>query len=277
MNIEALLNESQKLWDESINQDIWDFVHKNATTSVRSRVENCYLHYTKALVIKSIDPEMSAIRLVAAEEELAVAVFDIIKRNEDSFIDCKHITQKFRNHFVKQLFSPTVHNIAIIVSAFLESGLRIDVVEGGPSIDISIEPIIAENKLLLRLHIGENHIDNSPFNFFLNKSDGQEDVVETLYEDFEELIKYNGYDSIKKFAKHRVDFRNKILYAEDAMIFDVGEEIENVLSSVTQTLNEVLWIIALLLSNDDSPAKKWGIASQFLRLYERVLKEAKII
>ncbi len=277
MNIEALSNESQKFWDEHINQDIWAFVNNNATTSVRSRLESCYRHFIKALVIKDIDSEMSAIRLIAAEEELAVAVFDIIKRNEDSFIDCKHITKKFKNHFVKQLFSPTVHNIAIIVSTFLENGMSIDVIEGAPGIDISIEPIIAENKVMLRLHIGEKHIDNSPFHFFLNKNDEQEDVVESLYEEFEELIKNHGYNSVKEFAKHRVDFRNKILYAEDAMIFDVGEEIENVLSSVTQILNEVLWVIALLLSNDDSPAKKWGIASQFLRLYERVLKEAKVI
>lgn len=277
MNIEALFDESQKFWDERINQDVWGFVHNNATTSVRSRLESCYLHYTKALVIKDIDPEMSAIRLVAAEEELAVAVFDIIKRNEGNFIDCKHITKKFKNHFVKQLFSPVVHNIAIIISTFLENGVGIDVIESGSGVGVSIEPIIAENKVMLRLHIGEKHIDNSPFNFLLKKNDGQENVVETLYDDFEELIKYNGYDSVKKFAKHRVDFRNKILYAEDAMIFDVGEEIEKVLSSVTQILNEVLWVIALLLSNDDSPAKKWGIASQFLRLYERVLKEAKVI
>ena len=220
---------------------------------------------------------MSAIRLVAAEEELAVAVFDIIKRNEDSFIDCKHITKKFKNHFVKQLFSPTVHNIAIIVSTFLENGMRIDVIEDGPGLDVSIEPIISEDKVMLRLHIGEKYIDNSPFNFFLNKNDEQEDVVESLYEEFEELIKNCGYNSVKAFSKHRVDFRNKIFYAEDAMVFDVGEEIENVLSSVTQIINEVLWVIALLLGNDDSPAKKWGIASQFLQLYDRVLKEAKVI
>lgn len=277
MNLETLSKESEKFWNEHINQDVWAFVNNNATTSVRSRLESCYRHYTKALIIKDIDPEMSAIRLVAAEEELAVAVFDIIKRNEDSFIDCKHITKKFKNHFVKQLFSPAVHNVAIIVSTFLENGMSIDVIEGGPGLDVSIEPIIAEDKVMLRLHIGEKHIDNSPFNFFLNKNDEKEDVVEALYEEFEELIKNSGYNSVKEFSKHRVDFRNKIFYAEDAMIFDVGEEIENVLFSVTQILNEVLWIIALLLSNDDSPAKKWGVASQFIRLYERVLKEAEVI
>lgn len=35
--------------------------------------------------------------------------------------------------------------------------------------------------------------------------------------------------------------------------------------------------IALLLSDDDSPAKKWGISTQFLQLYDRILREAKVI
>ncbi|WP_347332016.1 hypothetical protein [Marinimicrobium locisalis] len=277
MEIETLSKEAHTFWDKSINQDVWEFVKSNATTSVMSRIESCYRHFTKALVIKDIDPEMSAIRLIAAEEELTVAVFDIIKRNEDSFVECKHITKKFRNHYVKQLFSPTVNNIALIIYSFLKNGMRIDASEDAPSVDVSFEPIIAEDKVLLRLHIGDSHIDNSPFNIFLSKGDEVENVVEFLYEDFKELIRSHGYSSVKEFATHRVDFRNKILYAEDAMIFNVGEQVENVLSSVTHTLNQVLWVIALLLSNDDSPAKKWGISGQFLRLYEHVLKEAKVI
>ena len=111
----------------------------------------------------------------------------------------------------------------------------------------------------------------------MNRNDGKEDIVESLYQEFENLIKNEGYSSVKEFAKHRVNFRNKILYAEDAMIFDVGEEIETVLSSVTLIVNEVLWVIALLLSDDDSPAKKWGISTQFLQLYDRILREAKVI
>lgn len=277
MNLETLYKEAHAHWDKSINQDVWEFVKSNATTSVMSRLESCYRHYTKALVIKDIDPEMSAIRLIAAEEELAVAVFDIIKRNKDSFVDCKHITKKFKNHFVKQLFSPTVHNISTIVSSFLENGLSIEIVEDGPSTDVFVKPIIAKDKVLLRLHIGDKYIDNSPFNAFLNVNDEQEDVLDSLFQKFEDLIKGHGYNSIKEFAADRTDFRNKILYAQDAMIFDVGEEIENVLSSVTHALNEVLWVIALLLSNDDSPAKKWGISTQFLLLYDRILRAAKVI
>lgn len=277
MNIEKLSINANQFWAENINSEVWSFVSRNAVTSVTSRIENCYRHYTKALIIKDIDPEMAAIRLIAAEEELAVAVFDIIKRNEDKFIDCKHITKKFKNHFVKLLFSPAVHSIANIVSSFLANGMSIEVAEGVPSIGISIELIISKDKIMLRLHLGNTHIDASPYQFFLNKENEQIDVVEQLYKDFEKLIKSHGYSSVKEFANQRVNFRNKILYAEDAMLYDVGDEIKNVISSTSETINQVLWVIALLLSNDDSTQKKWGICRQLLQLYEKILIEAKII
>ena len=59
---------------------------------------------------------MGAIRLIAAEEELVVAIFEWLKLNEDHFPEHKDFIRKFKNHVVKLAFYPTLAQFRFILS-----------------------------------------------------------------------------------------------------------------------------------------------------------------
>lgn len=73
------------------------------------------------------------------------------------------------------------------------------------------------------------------------------------------------------------DYRNKLLYADDAGFVVMAEDFETLLRDVfTTTLRDLLWCLAVLLGN--SPvARDWGLVSQFVGLYRRVLRESGVL
>ena len=75
-----------------------------APTKVRARVIKALDHYHKALRLDGLDEEMAALRFVAGEEELVVAIFEWIKLNEDDYPEHRDFVRKLKNHTVKLAF-----------------------------------------------------------------------------------------------------------------------------------------------------------------------------
>lgn len=90
-------------WSKLIPNDLDNLILNCAPTKVKHRYIKAKYHYEKALKIANIDPEMSIIRLVAAEEELVVGIFEILKIKKINNIE---FVKKFKNHQVKISFAP---------------------------------------------------------------------------------------------------------------------------------------------------------------------------
>ncbi len=70
-------------FSELVGQEIVEFVFQLAPTEVGTRVGKALDHYTKALRLVGVDDEMGALRCIAAEEELVVAIFEWLKLDAD--------------------------------------------------------------------------------------------------------------------------------------------------------------------------------------------------
>lgn len=270
--LKDLEEASHKRWVEEVNQEFLKFIYAKKITKIQSRLDSAQRHFQKADVIKSIDPEMAAIRLVAAEEELVVAVFEIIKLTPELAGSWEKITKKFKNHFVKLLFWPAAEHIKSIIENFLGSELYI---EGIEKLKFTSHLTLRDNKIILQLLLPDKEpIETSPYLVFITTKN--EDQIDVLFADFERKILDGGYSSIKDFVNNRVDFRNKIFYAQDGMIFNVGEDIHGMFPTIVEAINDLLAIACLLLSDDDHKENKFGIANQLLDLYRSVLEKVKI-
>ena len=62
-------------------------IFDNAPRKVLTRVAGALEHYVRSEKLGTIDKEMGAIRLIAGEEELVVAIFEWLKLNADK---CSH-------------------------------------------------------------------------------------------------------------------------------------------------------------------------------------------
>jgi len=83
--------------------------------------------------------------------------------------------------------------------------------------------------------------------------------------------------TVKEFVSARADYSNKILYAEDGGAAMMDDDLKDLIETVfSKSLHDLLWCLAALLTNDPS-IKEWGLVSQFISLYRRVLIEAKLI
>jgi hypothetical protein len=74
-----------KPFADLIGEDIIAFVFEHTPKKVATRIARALVHYARAPLLIGVDEEMGAIRLVAAEEELVVAIFEWLKLNEDQF------------------------------------------------------------------------------------------------------------------------------------------------------------------------------------------------
>jgi len=103
------------------------------------------------------------------------------------------------------------------------------------------------------------------------------EVVEALYKDFADIIADQRKMSVKDFVTARAEYRNKLLYAEDGGFVIMHEDLKSLIETAfNSSLRDLLWCLAVLLSNDPV-VKEWGLVSQFIALYRRVLTEAKLI
>jgi hypothetical protein len=257
--------------------EVVSFIFEHAPRKVTTRVAKALEHYTRARKLVDIDEEMGAIRLIAAEEELVVAIFECLKLKNDHFPEHKDFVRKFKNHNVKLAFYPTLAVFRFILRDMLEQGFTMDGLE-----DVliwSVKPVIEGGRLKLAIldNKGEEIIRHNPLAVAISRdaiSDGE--IVGALLKDFKRLIERQQQTTLKAFLLERADYRNKLLYASDAGSMEMRERLTELMEGFKQTYHDLLWTLAVLIGAEPA-IKHWGLVSQFIGLYRCALIETGVL
>jgi hypothetical protein len=251
-------------------EDVVSFIFEHAPQKVTTRVARALDHYTKASALVGVDEEMGAIRLIAAEEELVVAIFEWLKLKEDQFPENKDFVRKFKNHVVKLAFYPVLAQFRFILSDMLKNGFAPDGLED--VINWTTKPVIDGDRVKLALidAKGKEIIRHNPLAVDLSQGEVRgKDVVPLLLADLTEMVKTQRNMTLKEFIFTRADFRNELLYASDAGSVEMGDTLTDLIDTFKETYNDLLWVLAILI-NGEPPSKEWGLGSQFSDLYREV-------
>ncbi|WP_213290911.1 hypothetical protein [Bradyrhizobium sp. sGM-13] len=197
---------------------------------------------------------MGAIRCIAAEEELVVAIFELLKLNEDD------MSSGLREEVQKPLrevgFLP--RTLAISVRIGRHARLSFNGLEN--YLRMPIKAVLDQEKLKLSIgkEDGQEVIKINPLDFAVSRDDLDDDaIVEEMLKDFsEEVTKQNGM-TVKEFVSARADFRNKILYATDGGYGEMKDTLEDLIASAfSLAYRDLLWVLVALTGN--KPANKDG-------------------
>ncbi|MBU3015291.1 hypothetical protein KO488_11015 [Poseidonibacter lekithochrous] len=184
-------------------RELFEGIKNNAKGRSKYCIYNAIHHLEMAFKIKELDPEMALIRAITAEEEVARAIFIIIKdhgyKNANKIKDMEHkykqslsifiglIQNFFYNNSKKEIF-PFESNISLRLDKeqFLQLKIKLK------KIDKSFSPI-------------------PPLNFSLLVND--EDYC--FKNELDELIFKSDFQDFQKLIKKEINLRNEILYAND--------------------------------------------------------------
>lgn len=262
---------------ELVGEDIATFIFESAPRKVATRAFKSLDHFVRAGKLEKLDEEMGAIRLIAGEEELVVAIFEWLKLNEDSFPEHKDFVRKFKNHVVKLAFYPVLQQFRFVVSGMLEDGITLEGMEG--ILNWTAKPVVdgKQIKLALCAEDGSELIRMDPFAIDISHGDLRgKDAVPVLLAHLTQTIKDQQDLTLKQFLMARADFRNHMLYATDGGSAELGDSFADLRETFKQTYHDLLWVLALVLGGKP-PSKTWGIASQFIAVYRGALIEAGIL
>lgn len=258
-------------------EDLVDLLFEKAPRKVASRIGKAIDHYNKALLLQNVDDEMGAIRLIAAEEELVVAIFEWLKLKSDQFPEHRDFVRCFKNHQVKLAFYPVLSQFRFILADMAEGFVP----EGVDDFDGWSATMACENNhvdLVVKGADGAEVIRANPFSVAISRDNlTHDEVVEEMYRDFEREVCRQHNVPVRKFVISRADYRNKLLYAEDGGMSQMGETLEELLDTTFKTtLRDLLWTLGALVCNQPLQAN-FGLVAQFVSLYRRVLAESRII
>jgi hypothetical protein len=259
---------------EIVGEDLINLLFEKAPRKVASRIGKAIDHYNKSLRLLNVDDEMGAIRLIAAEEELVVAIFEWLKLKSDQFPEHRDFVRRFKNHQVKLAFYPVFSQFRFILAdmaeGFVPEGL--DDSEGWSA------TMACQNNhvdLVIKDENGTEIIRVNPFSISISRDDlPHDEVIEEMYRDFAREVDRQHNVPVRQFVTFRSDFRNKLLYAEDGGLWQMGETLEQLLdTNFKTTLRDLLWALGALVCNEPLQVN-FGLVAQFVSLYRRVLAEA---
>jgi len=260
-----------------VGEDFVSFIFENAPRKVLTRVVSALEHYVRSEKLNGFDEEMGAIRLIAAEEELVVAIFEWLKLNADSFPEHKDFVSKFKNHRVKLAFYPVLRQFRFVIGDILRDGFTLDGMDG--ILKWTARPVVDGSQIKLAIYTenGKELIRADPFAIDISRDDiGGQDAVALLLRDLAETIKAQHNVTLRQFLIALAEFRNHLLYATDAGSAHLGDSLADLRNHFEQTFHDLLWVLALIIGGKP-PSKRWGIASQFIGVYRLALIDAKIL
>lgn len=241
-----------------------------ADDPIRFRVLKTADHYAKAKKLIGVDDEMGAIRLIAAEEELVVSIFEALKANSDGFPEHADFVKHFKKHPVKLSFYPVLQMFQLAFQPMLES-LTIEGLE--EKLHWKAAFAVRNGKVVLVISDqsdGRELVTISPLAAGLNLIE-EGDATDHLYKDMEERVKKNGHGGIGDFVAVRAEFRNLIFYAKDEGFQRMTETLAEHFESFDISLQQLSWVVGAILAGPP-PKKDWGVVSQFMEVYRRVLR-----
>jgi hypothetical protein len=267
-----------KPFADLVGDEVFSFILDRAPTKVKTRISRALDHYTRASALVGVDEEMGAIRLIAAEEELVIAIFECLKLKEDQFPEYKDFVRKFKNHVVKLSFYPVLSQFRFIYSDLLKNGFGPEGMED--VVNWTAKPVVEGEKLRLAIMDAEGKevFRHNPLAVDLTREGARgKEVVPLMLKDFEELVRDQHGLAVKEFLKKRAGFRDSLLYATDAASMGLMEDtLGDLIEEFKRSFHDLLWVLALLMGSVP-PSKEWGLVSQFIGLYREVLITAGVI
>lgn len=255
-----------------VGENLVDMILTKAPTKVKWRVIKAADHVRKAHRIKDIDMEMFSIRLIAAEEELVVAVFEWLKLNTDKMPEHKDLVGKFKNHQVKLMFTPVLMLMKSVLIESLGPNLNIH------GVRVELKPRFENEKVDLCFSIPSSGfmMPLNPLSIFINLEEQEQDIIESLYEQLQNEVRNEFGIPLKEFVMKRADFRNLLLYSNDGGFVNYVIDYDELMDGFNQTFEALLWSLAALLTNDPlSP--NLGLVTQFIDVYRLVFESPRII
>jgi hypothetical protein len=267
----------ESLFSDLIGKQFLDYIFEKSPKKVATRVGKALDHFDKAIKLKGLDEEMGAIRLIAAEEELVVAIFEWLKLNADKLPKHDDFIKKYKNHYIKLAFVPVLSQFKFILGDFLAHGFGLEGLE--QLLHFHIATIIEDGKILLEINdVNKKTIwKHNPLAVVISwEEKGEDEVLDEIFSDFSKLVSEQQKMTIRQFVSARAEFRNKLLYADDSGFVRMEEDLSGLIEIFKMTFRDLLWTLAILLGNDP-PSRSFGLPSQFITLYRRVLNECKLI
>ena len=257
-----------------VGENLVDMILTKAPTKVKWRVIKAADHVRKAHRIKDIDMEMFSIRLIAAQEELVVAVFEWLKLNTDKMPEHKDLVGKFKNHQVKLMFTPVLMLMKSVLIESLGPNLNIH------GVRVELKPRFENEKVDLCFSIPSSGfmMPLNPLSIFINleEQEQEQDIIESLYEQLQNEVRNEFGIPLKEFVMKRADFRNLLLYSNDGGFVNCVIDYDELMDGFNQTFEALLWSLAALLTNDPlSP--NLGLVTQFIDVYRLVLIKTKVL
>jgi len=265
-------------YSELIGENYFDLIMRKAPPVVFYRVAKSVDHYNKARKLVGVDEEMGAIRLIAAEEELVVAIFRWLESNEAVFPEAGGFLKKYKDHRVKLAFTPVLSQFEYALRHLVESGFTAEGLED--RIHWRSTPAIVDDKVVFRItdNDGKEIITHNPLMISVTREGlSPEQVIDALYADFEGMVRHQSGVDLPKFVTQRASYRDFLLYAyDDVPTYTMNESLEELVQVFDVALRRLLLVLAVLL-NGDPPGKAWGVVAQFYALYRKVLVACEII
>jgi hypothetical protein len=159
----------------------------------------------------------------------------------------------------------------------LVDGITLDGLED--KVHWKVSAVCVDGKVKLRIddETGKQLVLVNPLNAAVRHGDHNDEIViDELYKDLAATVMEQRGESMREFVLARAEYRNKLLYADDGGFVQMDEDLNTIIErSIKPALRDLIWCLAVLLS-DGPHMKDWGLISQFIGLYRRVLAEAKI-
>lgn len=219
---------------------------------------------------------MGAIRLIAGEEELVVAIFEWLKLQSDHFPEHADFVKQFRRHPVKLSLHPVLLQFRWVLEDLLRSGFTLDGLE--EVISWTATPVLDEKGvgLSIRDEQGNELIRHDPLSIAISRPDLEDaEVADAIFDTFADGVAQQGM-TVSDFVRRRADFRNQLLYASDEGPISMKDTLDELLKIFRETYRDLLWTLAVLVGGKP-PSKEWGLVVQFFRVYRRVLAAAGLI
>ncbi len=263
---------------DGVPNEVFRVMHPAASKKghVYNRLANSVRHYNLAKKLDGVDDEMGFMRLVAAEEEATVAIFEFLKRETGLKEFCASFAKKNKNHHFKAVMPIVLAQAARgilnpIQDHYRSQGLitqadpkLFTMDEGG--IGLAFESVIAGKSLAVDLsQLSLKSLDDAG-----NELPAHEGWME---EARERIHRCTG-QTIKELVDSRVERRNDILYADDRSIRGVsGAVFDHIEQEFGSTLRTLYYALAIVLTTKLSRSDHSIIRNVF-RLYEYFMREA---
>ena len=246
------------LFANLIGQEIFDLLFEVTPRPVAARVSKALDHFNKAKELKGVDDEMGMIRLIAAEEELVVAIFEYLKSNAEKLPQHDDFVKKYKNHRVKLAFYPVLSQFRFILERWFSEGMILDGLEGLGS--WSARPVVVERKVAIQIMNadGKVSLNQNPLATKISRNGlSDEEVIEELFKDFVKRVRNQHKMDIQEFVTARADFRNQLFYASDDGFLGMENNLNDLIEDFRETFRDLLWALAILIGN--VPLKKRGV------------------